>query len=256
MSDTLKVFVGWDSREDIAYQICRHSLLRRASQHVSVIPMRQRALAALGLYRRARDPLASTEFAYTRFLVPYLMGYQGWALFCDCDFLWLDDVSKLLAHADNNYAAMCVQHDHRPTETWKMDGARQSVYPRKNWSSLVLYNCGHPANAALTPDIVNGESGAYLHRLQWLDDALIGALPERWNWLEGWSAKPELGVPSAVHYTRGGPWFKDWRDVAYAEHWLAERDDWHAQRVAQGAPDARIASSWSIDQPEIFAGTH
>ena len=255
MSETLKLFVGWDSREDIAYQVCRHSVLRRASGHVSVTPLRQRALAALGLYKRPRDPLASTEFAYSRFLVPYLCGYQGWAIFCDCDFLWLDDVRKLAALADPAFAVQCVQHDHRPTERWKMDGARQSVYPRKNWSSLVLYNCGHPANAALTPEIVNTESGAFLHQFKWLNDSLIGALPETWNWLEGWNAKPATGTPAAVHFTRGGPWFDDWLDVAYADLWLAERDDWRAQRVAAGIPEARLAPAWQSGRAEIVAGT-
>lgn len=104
-----------------------------------------------------------------------------------------------------------------------MDGAAQTVYPRKNWSSLVLYNCGHPANRALTPALVNAESGAFLHRFQWLDDALIGALPETWNWLEGWCAEPADGLPKAIHYTRGGPWFKEWQDVAHADLWLSER---------------------------------
>jgi hypothetical protein len=189
-----------------------------------VEPLRQPDLRQLGLDHRPVDPLASTEFTYTRFLVPHLAGYQGWALFCDCDFLWLADVAELLALADDRYAVMCVQHDHRPPETVKMDGATQTVYPRKNWSSLVLYNCGHPANAALTPEVVNRESGAYLHRFQWLPDAAIGALPETWNWLEGWSAPPAGGPPNAVHFTRGGPWFEAWQAVGYADLWLAERD--------------------------------
>ncbi len=118
---------------------------------------------------------------------------------------------------------MCVHHDHRPRESWKMDGAQQTVYPRKNWSSLVLYNCAHPKNAVLTPELVNRESGAFLHRFQWLEDAEIGALDESWNWLEGWSAPPSGGLPpNAIHYTRGGPWFDHWRTVEYARLWLDE----------------------------------
>jgi hypothetical protein len=115
-----------------------------------------------------------------------------------------------------------------------MDGAVQTVYPRKNWSSLVLYNCSHPKNRVLTPELLNRESGAFLHRFQWLEDAEIGALPETWNWLEGWSAKPSSGHPNAVHYTRGGPWFDDWRHVAYAGLWLAEERDL-ARREAKAA---------------------
>jgi lipopolysaccharide biosynthesis glycosyltransferase len=230
----LPVFVGWDSREDIAYRVCRHSLLRRASQPVQVTPIIQSELREEGLYTRAADPLASTEFTYTRFFVPHLMGHRGWALFCDCDFLFLADVAQLFELADDRYAVMCVHHDHQPRENWKMDGAVQTVYPRKNWSSLVLYNCSHPKNRVLTPELLNRESGAFLHRFQWLEDAEIGALPETWNWLEGWSAKPPSGHPNAVHYTRGGPWFDDWRHVAYAGLWLAEERDL-ARREAKAA---------------------
>lgn len=216
------IYVGWDSREDVAYQVCRHSILARASVPINVIPIRQHELRERGLYARAQDPLQSTEFTYTRFFVPHLAGHKGWAIFCDCDFLWLADVSELIALCDDRFAVMCVHHDHRPNERIKMDGRQQTLYPRKNWSSLVLYNCGHPANRALTPELVNRETGAFLHRFQWLDDALIGAVPETWNWLEGWSEKPKTGHPKAVHYTRGGPWFDNWRDVDFAELWLAE----------------------------------
>lgn len=219
---SLRVFVGWDSREDIAYEVCRHSLLRHASLPVTVTPLRQHELRAQGLYHRPADPLAATEFTYTRFLVPHLAGYRGWALYCDCDFLWLADIAALLALADERYGALCVHHDHRPPETMKMDGKAQTLYPRKNWSSLILYNCDHPATRQLTPDVVNRETGAYLHRFQWLTDEQIGALPETWNWLEGWNAKPTTGHPGVIHYTRGGPWFEKWRQVDYADLWLSE----------------------------------
>ncbi|MEC8585554.1 MAG: hypothetical protein VXY81_13270, partial [Pseudomonadota bacterium] len=218
----LRIFIGYDRREDTAYRVCAASLARRARRPVAITPLIQDSLRARGLYTRPVDPLASTEFTYTRFLTPYLAGFEGWALFCDCDFLWLDDVGALFDLADPQYAVMCVHHDHRPRETIKMDGAQQTVYPRKNWSSLMLFNCGHTANAVLTPALVNHESGAFLHRLQWLDDDVIGAVPETWNWLEGWSPKPAEGTPKAVHYTRGGPWFENWRDVDYADLWQRE----------------------------------
>ena len=108
-----------------------------------------------------------------------------------------------------------------------MDASRPN-YPRKNWSSMVLYNCGHPANRALTSEVINAETGAFLHRFQWLDDALIGAVPETWNWLEGWSAEPMAGHPNVVHFTRGGPWFEAWRNVTYAGLW---RDEERASRL-------------------------
>ena len=223
-----RVFVGRDSREDIAYQICRLSLLRRASIQVSVIPIKQHELRNWGLYTHQADPLASTEFTYTRFFVPHLASHQGWALFCDCDFLWLADIKELIGLVDDRYAVMCVHHDHRPTESWKMDRRTQTNYPRKNWSSMVLYNCGHPANRALTAAVANGETGAFLHRFQWLDDALIGAVPETWNWLEGGSKKPAEEPPNVVHFTRGGPWFKDWRDVEYGDLWIREESLYRA----------------------------
>ncbi len=232
-SQSFRVFVGWDSHEDIAYQVCKFSLMRRAGVPVSVVPIRQQELRDKGLYTRDADPLASTEFTYTRFLVPYLAGYQGWALFCDCDFLWLGDIANLIALFDDRYAAMCVHHDHRPPERWKMDHRRQTTYPRKNWSSMVAYNCGHPANAALTPEVVNARSGAYLHRFQWLDDDLIGALPETWNWLEGWNGKPADGPPNVVHLTRGGPWFDEWRAVDYGDLWCAEEAAWRLHKAAE-----------------------
>ncbi|MBI2382924.1 MAG: glycosyltransferase [Gammaproteobacteria bacterium] len=219
----LNVFVGWDSREDIAWQVCRHSLQRRTHGSVNITPLKQQELRAKGIYTRERDPLASTEFTYTRFLIPYLMDYQGWALFCDCDVLWRADVQDLFALADERCALMCVHHDHRPREETKMDGRTQTLYPRKNWSSLVLYNCGHAANRILTPDLVNSQTGAFLHRFQWLQDEQIGSLPETWNWLEGWSRMPESGPPKVIHYTRGGPWFPNWQNVQFADLWIAER---------------------------------
>jgi hypothetical protein len=222
------VLVGWDSREDIAYQVCRHSILRRAGVPVDVRPIKQDELRRRRLYTRPVDPLASTEFTYTRFFVPFLQDFRGWALFCDCDFLWLGDIAELIALRDDKYAVMCVHHDHRPPEDLKMDNRKQTVYPRKNWSSMVLYNCGHPANRVLMPDLLNRESGAFLHRFQWLDDALIGAVPETWNWLEGWSRKPESGPPRVVHLTRGGPWFDNWQDVDYGDLWLAEETSYRA----------------------------
>jgi len=220
----LRVFVGWDSREDIAYQVCADSLKRHSSQPLQIIPLKQEQLREKELYWRPKDPLASTEFTYTRFLTPYLAGYQGWAVFVDCDFLFTGDIAGLFALADERFALMCVHHDYRPSETVKMDGAAQSVYPRKNWSSLVLWNCGHPANRVLTPELVNRESGQYLHRFQWLGDDQIGQIPTEWNWLEGWYPLPKSGAPKGIHYTRGGPWFPDWQNVAYADLWLAAAD--------------------------------
>ena len=166
-----RIFIGWDKREPIAYDVAKFSLERHASIPVDVKPIKLHEMQARKLYWREQDPLASTEFTYTRFLTPKLAGYSGWALFCDCDFLFLADIAGLAAYAHGDKAVYCVQHDYRPTETTKMDGAVQTVYPRKNWSSLMLFNSQHPSVRALTPDVVNRESGGYLHRMQWVDDA-------------------------------------------------------------------------------------
>lgn len=223
MTKSFRIFIGWDEREPIAYQVAKLSLERRASIPVEVTPIKLDELREKKLYWRQQDPLASTDFTYSRFLTPKLAGYRGWALFCDCDFLFLADIAGLAAYAKGEKAVYCVQHDYRPSETTKMDGAVQSVYPRKNWSSLMLFNCEHPSVRGLTPEIVNSESGAYLHRMQWVKDDDIGALPVEWNWLEGWNTKPANGTPNAVHFTRGGPWFEQWQNVDYGELWLAER---------------------------------
>lgn len=217
--DQLRVFIGWDSREDIAYQVARQSLLDHASITVDVQPIKLPDLVEQGLYTRDIDPLASTEFTYSRFLTPHLAGFSGWALFCDCDFLFFGDVAELSVFANPDHAVACVQHDYTPKNTTKMDGKAQTVYPRKNWSSFMLFNCDHPSTRKLDVACVNREGGAYLHRMQWAGDHEIGSIPVDWNWLEGWNEKPAEGTPKAVHYTNGGPWFEDWQDVAYAKEW-------------------------------------
>lgn len=215
---TLDVFIGWDPREAAAFEVARHTILRHASVPVRVHALKRDALRAEGLYRREDDPLASTQFTYTRFLVPALMGFEGRALYFDCDFLWLADVADLLAEAPDEVSVACVQHDYAPTERTKMDGRPQSAYPRKNWSSLMLFDCGHEHARRLTPDYVAKASPAALHRFGWTDDDQLGALDASWNWLEGWYDAAEL-APRAVHFTRGGPWFASWGDVDYADAW-------------------------------------
>jgi hypothetical protein len=231
LTESFRVFVGWDSRQAEVYEVCRFSLERRASISVEIRPIKLPELRASGLYWRADDPLAATEFTYSRFLTPALAGYSGWALFCDCDFLWLADIAEMVGLRDPAKAVQCVQHDHRPPEAHKMDGKIQSIYPRKNWSSLMLLNCGHPAARALTPEVVNRESGSWLHQMRWAADNLIGSLPASWNWLEGWNDPPAARVPKAIHFTRGGPWYDEWRSVTFADLWNAER----AAMLAAGA---------------------
>lgn len=217
----MKVFIGYDSREDIAYQVCRESLARNSSLYLDIRPIKQTEMREKNLFWRDHDPLSSTEFTFTRFLTPYLAGYKGWALFMDCDFLWRGDVATVLDYCDHNYAVMVVKHNYNPPEKTKMDGAVQTQYPRKNWSSLMLINCEHEqVKKNLTLDTVNKTTGLYLHRIQWATNDVIGELPIAYNYLEGWHTKDDCPNPLAVHFTRGGPWFRDYMNVEYGDEWI------------------------------------
>jgi cytidyltransferase-like protein len=217
------VYVGWDSREDIAYKVCEYSI-RNHNKNVKVFPIKQHEVIQNNLYWREPDKFSSTEFTFTRFLVPYLSNYQGWAIFTDCDFLFLDDVKKVFDQADEKYAVMVVKHDYYPAEVQKMDGALQRNYPRKNWSSFILWNCGHELNRSVDLKMVNEESGKYLHRFSWLPDHAIGSLSVEWNWLTDWYKQPKDGYPKALHYTLGGPWFKNYKTCDYSELWMTAYD--------------------------------
>ena len=218
----LQVFVGWDPREDIAWEVCRHSILSRTDQkEVVVKPLVQSELRQADLYTREPDTKAATEFSLTRFLTPYIAGQKGYAIFVDCDFLFLTDVREVLTEVDPFKAVSVVQHDYQPTESTKMDGCVQYAYPRKNWSSFMVFNLEHPAVQALTPDVVNKQTPAHLHRFQWLKDEQIGSLDRGWNYLEGWYS-PTYGQLKAIHYTRGGPWFDHMKNCDFAAEWTAE----------------------------------
>jgi lipopolysaccharide biosynthesis glycosyltransferase len=220
----MKVFVGYDPREDIAYQVCKHSILSKQPD-ADVRPLIQKDLRDAGWYTRPIDKLASTEFTFTRFLVPELADFKGWALFMDCDMILTTDIKELFDCADDKYAVMCVKHDYKVKEGTKMDGQKQTVYPRKNWSSVVLFNCAHPSNRKLTQDMVNDTelNGAYFHRFSWLKDEEIGELDHTWNYLVG--VYDDIEKPKLIHYTEGGPWFENYRDCEFHKLWKAELFD-------------------------------
>jgi lipopolysaccharide biosynthesis glycosyltransferase len=224
------IYIGWDSREDIAYQVCKHSIENK-TKNPTIYPLKQSELRDEEFYWREEDKLGSTEFTFTRFLVPELMQFNGWALFMDCDMAVAVDIQELFNQVDDKYAVMCVKHDYTPPEGTKMDGKAQLPYPRKNWSSVVLFNCGHPSNRKLTKELVNDPTttGAYLHRFSWLNDSEIGNLSPEWNWLVNWYKEPEDGKPKIIHYTEGGPWFDNYKDCEYADVWEREKtsyEDW------------------------------
>lgn len=214
----IRVFIGYDSVEAIAFSVLSHSIHARASQPVSITPVMLDELE--GIYKRERNPLQSTEFSFSRFLVPYLCDYQGWAVFMDCDMLARDDFAKLWQLRDERHAVQVVKQVHVPKEETKFLGAVQTRYEKKNWSSVMLMNCARCT--ALTPEYVNTASGLELHQFKWLaGDHLIGELPHRWNHLVGYDAyDPAAGV---VHFTIGGPYFPEYAGCDYADEWRAAK---------------------------------
>ena len=215
----IRVFIGYDPREAVACNVLAHSIHARASQPVSIAPLMLCQLK--GVLTRERYPLQSSDFSFSRFLTPYLSGYTGWSLFMDCDMLMLDDIANLWRLRDERYAVMVVKHIHVPKETVKFLGEPQSKYEKKNWSSVMLFN--NARCAALTPEYVNSASGLELHQFKWLEsDDLIGALPNRWNHLVGYDAA--RSDAALVHYTLGGPYFKDYQNCEYSDEWRRERE--------------------------------
>jgi hypothetical protein len=208
------IYVGYDSRLDDVYNVCRHSILKNSK--VNVIPVKQQQLRDKGIYYRPLDEQGSTEFTLTRFLVPLLNNYIGWSLFCDCDFLWTVDVNQVFDHRDDKYAVMVVKHDYKPKTLTKMDGRKQYFYPKKNWSSLMLFN--NSRCHMLTSNLVNTESGSYLHQFKWIDEEQIGSLSNEYNYLVGYNT----GTFKALHYTDGGPWFDQYKDTEYNKLWKKE----------------------------------
>lgn len=215
----IRLFLGHDSRETVAWHVAAHSIIARSSEPVSIAPV---ALAQLGkMFDRPADAKQSTEFSFSRFLVPAMCDYQGWAIFMDCDVLVLDDITRLWALRDDRYAVRVVKHDHQPRESHKFLGQVQTSYPKKNWSSVMLLNCARCT--ALTPEYVNSASGLDLHRFNWLEsEELVGELPHRWNHLVDYDPELPIEEISALHYTSGGPWFPDYAGCGYADEWRRE----------------------------------
>lgn len=239
-NQSLSIYIGHDSREAIASDVCAWSIKKRTESPLNITHLKHRDLRKAGSFARPwliesstgdwidliDNKKFSTEFSHTRFLVPFLMKYKGWALFLDSDMVFLSDVQNLFDLCDDKYAVMCVKHQHKvKAGEIKMDGRAQLSYYRKNWSSFTLFNCGHPANRDLTPQQVSYIKGADLHSFSWLKDSEIGSLPTTYNYICGVSPKllPERGGrPDVIHYTEGGPWFKECPEVPYGGLWVEE----------------------------------
>lgn len=222
----LRVFIGYDPKEAVAYHVLCHSILSRCSVPISITPL---VRSSLGMYTRPRGPTESTEFSITRFLVPYLCDYEGWALFLDCDMLVQCDLADLLMEmlCQRSKAVLVCQHDYSPKMGWKFEGHVQTAYPRKNWSSFMVFNASKCK--ALTPEYVNEATGLDLHRFNWISDDLIGSLSLDWNHLV--EEYPPNGDARVLHYTRGGPWFSEFRHCDHADAWRQERDQAFGQPI-------------------------
>jgi lipopolysaccharide biosynthesis glycosyltransferase len=213
VDDIINITVGFDQKEAVAYHTFCQSVIEHSSKPVRFIPLAENTMSG---YRETHTD-GSNKFIYTRFLTPQLMGYKGWALFCDGDMVCLQDVAKLWALRDPSKAVQVVQHDYKTKVTQKYLGNKNEDYPRKNWSSVILWNCAHPAHKVLTPEFIQQQTGAFLHRFKWIDDAEVGALPTEWNWLAiEYDDNPKAGI---IHYTLGTPCFADYRDSAMSEYW-------------------------------------
>ena len=215
----IRVFIGYDSKETVAYNVLAHSIEVNSTQPVAITPVMLQHLAHI--HTRERNNLSSTEFSFTRFLVPSLCDYDGWAIFMDCDMLVRTDISKLWEARDDNYAVQVVKHDHKPQNNVKFLNQPQTKYEKKNWSSVMLMNCAKCK--ALTPEYVNQASGLELHQFKWLgNDNLIGDIPHQWNHLVGYDQYDANAAN--VHFTEGGPYFFEYADCEYSEEWNAMKE--------------------------------
>lgn len=214
MTETYRIFIGFDQREAIAFHTCVQSVLHNASVPVTITPLVLNNLG--GIYKETHSD-GSNDFIYSRFLVPYLTKFKGTAVFLDGDMVVETDIKQLFDQADPNSALQVVKHDYKTKARAKYLGNRNEDYPRKNWSSVILWNCEHKAHQVLRPDFVARQSGAYLHRFQWLNDADIGALDQTWNWLaEEYPSNPACDL---IHYTLGTPCFDSYKNCSQSDRW-------------------------------------
>ena len=216
----INIFIGYDNKERVAYNVLSHSIIQNSTKPVAITPIALNNLK--DDFVRERNSLSSTEFSFSRFMIPHLMNYQGWALFMDCDMLMFEDIAELWRMRDDSKAIQVCKHDYVPKEKTKSLGQTQTAYPKKNWSSFMLMNC--KKCSTLTPDYVNRASGLELHQFKWLEsEELIGELPLEWNWLVGeYEHKEDV---KNVHYTEGGPWFTDYRECDYSKDWFKNHDE-------------------------------
>ena len=213
MNDIVDVVVGFDQREAVAYHAFTQSVIEKSSIPIRFLPLN---INSLTNYKETHED-GSNEFIYSRFLVPYLMNFKGWAIYADGDMVCLEDIKKLWNLRDNKYAIQVVKHDYKTKIKNKYWGNKNENYPRKNWSSVILWNCSHFQNKLLKPSFVSRKSGAFLHRFKWLKDEEIGELHKSWNWLAiEYDENPNAKI---IHYTLGTPCFKEFKNTGMSKYW-------------------------------------
>ncbi len=209
----INLFIGYDPREAIAFYVFCQSVLQNTTVPVKINPL---ALSQLKEFNETHED-RSNDFIYSRFLTPYLSNFKGWAVFADGDMICQGDLKELIEMADPNKALMVVKHNYETKASKKYLGNVNENYPRKNWSSVILWNCEHPKHKILTPTFVSKQTGKYLHRFSWLEDDEIGELPIEWNWLATEYDRNEKA--KLIHFTLGTPCFKDYQNSDMAEIW-------------------------------------
>lgn len=249
LTKPLKIYIGYDDREAVAAKVLAHSIRSNTSADVDIMFLEHRNLRQQGIFKRPwtidadtgnyRDLVDgkpfSTQFSHTRFLVPSLQQFEGWALFLDCDMIFTGDIRKLFALCDDSKAVMVVKHQQQvKSNEKKMDNRPNESYPMKNWSSFMLFNCSHPANRCLTPAEVCFQDGGWMHRFGWLDNPnLIGSLPQIYNYIPKVSPPLPANEIEVIHYTFGGPWFPECTDVPLANVWM-EHYEYYARDADHG----------------------
>ena len=213
MNDIVDVVVGFDQREAVAYHAFTQSVIEKSSIPIRFLPLN---INSLTNYKETHED-GSNEFIYSRFLVPYLMNFKGWAIYADGDMVCLEDIKKLWNLRDNKYAIQVVKHDYKTKIKNKYWGNKNENYPRKNWSSLILWNCGHKSHKILTPEFIQKQTGAFLHRFNWIIDSEIGEINKEWNWLAvEYEEKQDINL---IHYTIGTPCFEEYQNSSLASYW-------------------------------------
>jgi len=215
MFKPIKLVIGFDQRESVAYHTFCQSIIEHASAPLTFMPL---AINSLKEYKEVHVD-GSNDFIYSRFLTPYLNNFEGWAIFADGDMICQADIKELWNLRDESKALLVVKHNYETKVSKKYLGNKNENYPRKNWSSVILWNCSHPKHRILTPEFIAKQPGSYLHRFSWLDDSDIGELPKEWNWLA--IEYPENKNAKLIHYTLGTPCFKEYKDSEMASIWYS-----------------------------------